>query len=64
MIDPSFYRIGARPPGIEKRQETFLNPEAGFSKGPVAFRGPKANFKIKTCWIVAQFLAHKPVNVA
>ena len=49
MIDPSFYRIGARPPGIEKRQETFLNLEAGFSKGPVAFRGPKANFKIKTC---------------
>ena len=26
--------------------------------------GPKANFKIKTCWMVAQFLAHKPVNLA
>ena len=28
------------------------------------FSGSKANFKIKTCWIVAQFLAHKPVNFA
>ena len=25
---------------------------------------PKANFKIKTCWIVVQFLAHKPVSFA
>ena len=25
---------------------------------------PKANVKIKTCWIVAQFLAPKPVQVA
>ena len=24
--------------------------------------GPKGNFEIKTCYIVAQFLAHKPVN--
>ena len=23
---------------------------------------PKANFKIKTCWLVAQFLAHNPFN--
>lgn len=52
------------PPGTEKRQETFLEPGAGFSKGPVALRGPKANSKINTCWIVAQFLAHKPVSVA
>ena len=26
--------------------------------------GPKANFKIKTCWMVAQFLADNPVNSA
>ena len=26
------------------------------------FTGPKANFKVKTCWIMAQFLAHKPVQ--
>ena len=28
------------------------------------FVGPKANFEIKTCWIVTQFLAHKPANFA
>ena len=28
------------------------------------FSGTKANFKIKTCWIVAPLLAHKPVNCA
>ena len=28
------------------------------------FLGPKANFEMKTCWIVAQFLDHKPVNCA
>ena len=33
--------------------------------GPVSRKaqkhfGPKANFRIKTCWIVAQFLAQKP----
>ena len=28
------------------------------------FFGPEANFEIKTCWIVAQFLAHKPANFA
>ena len=26
--------------------------------------GPESKFKIKTCWMVAQFLAHKPVNSA
>jgi len=31
---------------------------------PGNFFDLKANFKIKTCWIVAQFLAHKPVNFA
>ena len=33
-------------------------PGAPFSKGP------KANVKIKTCRIVARFLAHKTVNFA
>ena len=28
------------------------------------FSGPKANFIIKTCWIVAEFQAHNPVNFA
>ena len=28
------------------------------------FLGKKANFKIKTCWIVVHFLAHKLVNFA
>ena len=37
---------------------------ARFSKGPKNFLGLKANFKIRICWIVAQFLAHKPVNLA
>ena len=39
------------------------------SPGPVSrkvrnlnFFGQKTNFKIQTCWKVAQFLAHKPVN--
>ena len=37
------------------------------AKGPFLertgnFSGPKANFLIKTFWIVAQFLAHKPLN--
>ena len=27
------------------------------------FLGPKANFIIKTCWILAQFLALKPVQI-
>ena len=26
--------------------------------------GPKASFRIKTCWTEAQFLAHKPANFA
>ena len=28
------------------------------------FSSPKANFKLKTGWKVAQFLAHKPLNFA
>ena len=31
---------------------------------PGNFFDSKVNFKIKTCWIVAQFLVHKPVNFA
>ena len=33
-----------------------------FLERPGNFSGPKANFKNKTCLIVAQGLAHKPVN--
>ena len=35
-----------------------------FLENPENVQGPKVNFKIKTSWIVAQFLAHKPVNLA
>ena len=35
-----------------------------FLKRPGNFSGPKANFKIKPCWIVLQFLAHKPIKIA
>ena len=31
---------------------------------PGNFSGPEANFEIKTCLIVAQFLAHKSVGFA
>ena len=31
-------------------------------ESPGTFSSPKANFEIKTCWIVAQFLAQKQVN--
>ena len=41
-----------------------FGPAACFFKHPESFRGPKANFKIKTFWIVVQFLAHKPVSFA
>ena len=37
---------------------------ACLSKGLETFRAQKANFKIKTCRMVAQFLAYKPVNLA
>ena len=39
-------------------------PGALFSKGPGNFSSPKANFKPKTCWKVAQFLANKQLNFA
>ena len=37
---------------------------ARVSKVPITFWALKAKFEIKACWIVAQFLAHKPVNFA
>ena len=39
-------------------------PWGTFFEGPGNFSGPKGNFEIKTCYIAAQFLAHKPVNSA
>ena len=40
-------------------------PTSGpFLEKPGNFSGPNANFKIKTCWIVAQFVAHKPIRIA
>ena len=40
------------------------SPGAPFFERPANFSGMKANFKIKTSWIVAQFLAHKPISLA
>ena len=37
---------------------------APFLDRPGNFSGPKANYKVKTCWMVALFLAQKPVNFA
>ena len=46
-------------------QSRFYSKARGpFLERPGNFSGPKANFEIKTCLIVAQFLAHKPVNSA
>ena len=44
--------------------ESQLGPRDLFLEKPGNFSGPKVNFKIKTFVIVAQFLAHKPVNFA
>ena len=35
-----------------------------FLERPDIFSGSKTNFEIKTCWIVPQFPAQKPVNFA
>ena len=35
-----------------------------FLERPGNFSDPKGNFEIKTCYTVAQFLAHKPVSFA
>ena len=40
-----------------------LGSGAHFSKDPENVSGPKANFRVKTCWILAQFLAHKAVQI-
>ena len=37
---------------------SFLGP---FLQRPGNFSGAKANFKIQTSWLVAHFLAHKPI---
>ena len=45
----------------EEQTEDTLGP---FLEKPSNFSDAKANFEIKTCWIVAQFLAQKMVNFA
>ena len=47
---------------IWNRSRVWENHTTRFSKGAVMDQ--KANLKIKTCWIVAQLLAHKLVNFA
>ena len=39
-------------------------PGRGPRERPGNVSGPKADFKIQTCWIAVQFLARKPVNFA
>ena len=41
-----------------------FSPKGPFLGRPGNFSGPKANFKITTCLMVAQFQAYKPVNFA
>ena len=41
-----------------------MKTKGAFMERSGNFSGPKANVEIKTSQIVAQFLAHKPVNVA
>ena len=41
-----------------------LSSRGSFLERPGNFSGPKENFIVKTGWIAAQFLAHKPVNCA
>ena len=48
-------------------QISYVFSDMSSGLGPVSqkarnFSGPKVNFKIQTCWIAAQFPAHKPVN--
>ena len=50
--------------GSDSRFFYICGPEARVSKVPITFWALKAKFEIKACWIVAQFLAHKPVNFA
>ena len=60
-----------RPRNVEKTKARLITNSNGScsSRGPFPERlgnvsGSKANFKIKTYWIVSQFLAHKPVKFA
>ena len=60
-------REGERERERERKREGVTRCIAkmdSFLERPGNFSGPKANFKMKTCWIVAQFLAHKQVNFA
>ena len=41
-----------------------MTTRGSFLERPGNFSGPKTNLKINTCWIEAQFLAHKLVNFA
>ena len=49
-------------PLLPTRPARWTKPRDRFLERPGKFSGAKANFKITTCWIVAQFLAHKPFN--
>ena len=48
----------------DKDQRFKQAPGARFSNSPATVSRPKANFEIQTCWMVAQLMAHKPVNFA
>ena len=52
---PSFTRMRSRMLDLPLFRGLFLERPGNFSV-------PKANFKIQTCLIEAQFLAHKPAN--
>ena len=54
--------IGRSNPLLVQQACFWLGRRGPFLKRLGNFPGPKANFKVKTCWILAQFLAHKPVN--
>ena len=52
-----------------KHNENFMRKEGMCQASPFLerlgnFAGPKANFWIKACWKVAQFLARKPAKFA
>ena len=51
-----FGPTGQREPPLEE------DTKGSFFERPGNFSVPKVKFEIKTCWIVVQFLAHKPVN--
>ena len=49
------------PPPIVPRTLSFSFSRGPFLERPGNFSGAKAHFKIQTSWIVAHFLAHKPI---